>query len=143
MTALVKSNGFNKLLNDFFNDEFFRPVAKPAVWNSTMPAVNIRETDKSYDLEIAAPGFKKENFNIEVEDDRLVISSEIKENQEENKDQFRRREFKYASFKRSFYLPETVDQDQINASYEDGILNITLPKKEEALPQPKRLIEVG
>jgi HSP20 family protein len=96
-------------------------------------------------VELAAPGKKKEDFNIELEDNVLTISSEARSEKEEkdNEGKYTRREFSYSSFKRAFTLPETVNDYEINASYENGVLHITLPKKEEALPKPKRLIEIG
>ena len=90
---------------------------------------------------------KKEDFKIEVENDLLTISSEqsneVVDEKEENKVKYTRKEFSFSSFKRSFTLPETINVDAIKASYENGILSFNLPKKEEALPKPKRLIELG
>ena len=85
----------------------------------------------------------KEDFNLELNDDVLTISSEKKVENEEKKDNYTRREFSFQSFKRSFSLPETVDSANIHAKYENGILTIDLPKKEEAKPQPARTIEIG
>jgi HSP20 family protein len=105
--------------------------------------VNIRENEKDFELEIAVPGQKKEDFNIEVDENVLTISMENKNQGEVKDDNFTRREFSYSSFKRAFTLPETVNEEKINASYTDGILRFTLPKKEEALPKPKRMIEIA
>jgi HSP20 family protein len=106
--------------------------------------VNIRENDNSYEVELMAPGMKKEDFNIELDNELLTISAEIKsENNTQEEGKFTRREFSYSSFKRTFTLPETVKEEDINAVYQDGILKISLPKKEEALPKPKRMIEIG
>lgn len=111
---------------------------------NTMPAVNIKETKENYSIEIAAPGMKKEDFNIEVENDVLAISSGM-ENSHEEKDmdgRYTRREFSYSSFRRNFTLPQTVDGEKISASYVDGVLNISIPKREEAKEKPSKRIEV-
>jgi HSP20 family protein len=111
--------------------------------NLTLPAVNVREGETDFTLELAIPGREKSDFNIEVDDHVLTISMELKDETETNEEGFTRREFKYGSFKRAFTLPETVNEDAIEANYQAGILRFTLPKKEEALPKPKRLIEIG
>ncbi|WP_159801962.1 Hsp20/alpha crystallin family protein [Flavobacterium sp. MK4S-17] len=143
---LVKRNQTNP--NSLFPsvmDELFKDwMGGSALSNSrVVPPVNIKETDQFFTVELMAPGMKKEDFNIEVDNDLLTISSEIKTEKNEEEGKFTRREFSYSSFKRSFTLPETVNEDEINAAYQDGILKITLPKKEEALPKPKRLIDIS
>jgi len=110
--------------------------------NTNVPAVNIKETDSSFGIELAAPGKKKDDFNIEIDHNVLTISSEEKVEKEESEGKYTRREFSYASFRRAFTLPETVNTDHINASYENGVLHVALPKREEALPKPKRLIAI-
>lgn len=127
------------LMNDFFKPDWFGGMD---TFNN-VPAVNIKENEKDFMLELAIPGFKKEDFNIEVDNDVLTISSEVKSEDEMKGDNYTRREFTVSSFKRAFTLPETVNEDAINAVYEGGILKLTLPKREEALPKPKRLIEIG
>lgn len=131
------------LLSDIWNDEL--PTAFRSNFNEgmTLPKVNIKETTESYEVQMAAPGFKKDNFNVSVENDELLISAEISEQEEDKNEEFTRREFGYASFQRTFVLPETVDGDRIKAKYEDGILNVTLPKKEEAIPKPAKTIKVS
>ena len=109
----------------------------------TMPKVNIRENDESFQVDMAVPGFKKENFDLRVENEVLSISAEINNEEEESKENFSRREFGYASFKRTFILPETIEGDKIKAPYKDGILHVALPKKEEAKPKPARTIKVS
>jgi HSP20 family protein len=101
------------------------------------------ENEKDYELELAVPGRKKEDFNIEIDKDVLTISSEIKYEDEAKEENYTRREFGFSSFKRAFTLPETIDSDKIEANYEDGLLKFVLPKKEEALPKPKRMIELS
>jgi len=108
------------------------------------PSVNIIEKDDSFTVQVAAPGLKKEDFNIQLDNDLLTISSEIKKDEEIAETQkFTRREFNYTSFKRSFNLPESVNTAKITAEYVDGILAIGLPKREEARVQPSRLIEIA
>ena len=140
MSLVRRSNVlFPALMNEMFKPDWFGGMEN---YNNTLPAVNIRENEKDFELEIAVPGQKKEDFNIEVDKNVLTISMENKNEEEVKDDNFTRREFSYSSFKRAFTLPETVNEDKINASYTDGILRFTLPKKEEALPKPKRLIEI-
>ncbi|KGO92914.1 Hsp20/alpha crystallin family protein [Flavobacterium subsaxonicum] len=111
----------------------------------TVPAVNIKETEQFFALELVAPGFKKEDFNIEVDDKLLTISSEVKKEttEAEAEVKFTKREFVKASFKRSFTLPDTINEQEINAAYQDGILKVTLPKKEVSQQNTKRLIEIS
>ena len=111
--------------------------------NSTIPAVNIKENDDSFIIEVAAPGMSKENFAVNLDGDRLLISSERRDDKEEQDGNYSRREFSYQSFNRSFTIPEgTVDGDRIVAKYNDGILIITLPKKEEVKPKPAKRIDI-
>jgi HSP20 family protein len=142
---LVKRNPNSTNLFPSVMDELFKDMMGGTQLNhKTIPPVNIRETEDAYSVELMAAGLKKEDFNIEVDKDLLTISAEIKsENTTQEEGKFTRREFSYSSFRRSFTLPETVKEDDINASYQDGVLKITLPKKEEALPKPKRMIEIG
>lgn len=125
-------------------DQFFKDILGGTQYNQTaVPPVNVKETDTAFTLELVAPGLKKENFNIEIDKDLLTISSEIKaENTEEQEGKFTRREFRSASFKRSFKLPENVKAEDINASYQDGILTVSLPKKEEAQLPAKRSVSI-
>lgn len=118
---------FSSYLDNFFSDDLtagFRTASSPSV--------NIKETDGSYELELAAPGFEKSDFIIDVDHNVLTVSSEKESNVEDEGENFTRREFNYASFKRSFTIPESVNADKIKAGYNNGILNISLPKKEEA-----------
>ncbi len=109
----------------------------------TLPAVNIKENKNEYFLEIAVPGMKKSDFNIDVENKILSISSERKEDRETNEENYTCKEFGYSSFKRTFKLPETIESDKINAKYIDGILAIHLPKREEAKEKPAKRINVS
>ncbi len=111
---------------------------------TSVPAVNIAEDDDSFTLEVAAPGMTKKDFNLELDNGVLTISSEVKKEDEkkENGGRFTRREFSYTSFKRAFSLPETVDPEKISAKYNEGVLKIELPKREDAKVQAKRMIDI-
>ena len=110
--------------------------------NQTVPAANIIEADDHFDIQLATPGKKKGDFKIELEEGVLTISSweDIKSTEKEAN--FTRKEFGYSSFKRSFNIPETVSADKISALYKEGILTVSLPKKAEALPEPKKFISI-
>ena len=119
-------------------------------WNfagsdSTLPAVNVKENDNEYLIDVAAPGMKKNDFKLNYDNGRLTISSEKKDEiQETNGDKITRREFSYQSFQRSFSVPENVvNADKISAKYEDGILHVALPKREEAKPRPAKEIKIS
>ncbi len=141
MSLIRRNTGlFPGLWNDVLAPDWFGGVDQ---FNHTMPAVNIREGETDFTLELAVPGQKREDFNVEVDNDVLTISMESKEDKAEKEGEYTRREFRYSAFRRAFTLPETVNQEDIRADYKDGILRFTLPKKEEALPKPKRLIEIG
>ena len=112
--------------------------------NTTLPAVNVMENDNEYVIELAAPGMKKEDFKINLDENVLTISSEKKDQKEEKKGQYSRREFSYQSFQRSFTLPEyRVERDKVTAKYNDGILHVIIPKREEAKAKPAREIEIS
>jgi HSP20 family protein len=112
---------------NFFDDDFF-----PVVTNrtSSMPSVNIREDEKFYNLELAVPGIDKKDLKIDINEDVLTISSETKNESEDNHEGYKRKEFSFSSFCRSFYIPENVNREKIEANYKDGILNVGLPKQE-------------
>lgn len=137
--SIVKRNNlvFPSLMNEIFKPDWFGGTENQ---DFRVPAVNIKENEKDFELELAVPGRKKDDFNIEVDNDILTISSEISHEDEVKEENYTRREFGFSSFKRSFTLPETIDHSNIEAKYEDGLLKFTLPKKEEALPKPKRTI---
>lgn len=113
--------------------------------NTTLPAVNLSENDNEYLIEVAAPGMEKGDFKISLDNDLLSISSEKKEEKkEEKKGKYSRREFSYQSFQRTFTIPDNlVDGDKIKASYNEGILHVTLPKREETKPKPAREIKIS
>ena len=112
--------------------------------NTTLPAVNVRETDDDYILEVAAPGMSKKDFTINFQNNVLTISSEKKEEKNEKDDGYTRREFCYQSFQRSFTVPHNdVESNKISATYSDGILSVKLPKREEVKPKPAREIKIS
>ena len=127
-------------MNEYFRPDWFGGMDR---FDSNVPAVNIKDNEREFELELAVPGMKKEDFNVEVDKDVLTISAETKSQDEVSEDNYTRREFAFSSFKRVFTLPETVNEGKIDASYKDGVLKLTLPKKEEALPKPKRLIDIA
>ena len=112
--------------------------------NSTLPAVNVKETDNEYLIEVAAPGMTKDDLQVNYENGRLTISSEKKEESSKKGERINRREFYYQSFQRSFIIPEEqVNADKIGASYENGILFLNLPKHEEVKPKPPKQIKIN
>lgn len=141
MNLIRKQNPFfPSLVDELFNQD--RRVRTSSI-SSTTPAVNIIEQDTQFLIELAAPGNKKEDFEIEIEDGILSISSSNKEDNTSEKETFTRHEFSYNSFRRSFTIPESVDVSSIEATYNEGVLLIKLLKLEEALPQPKKLITIS
>lgn len=137
----VKRNNdlFHGLLEDILsNDPFFKRD-----FASYVPAVNIAETAENFSIELSAPGFDKEEFRIEVENDVLTVSGERKTEKKEEGKTYTRKEFSYGSFKRVFSLPKTVDTDKIEAKYESGILQVIVSKKEEAKAKPVREIRIS
>lgn len=118
-------------LSHFFDDDFW---GFNGIVSSTQVPVNIRETDKSYEMEVVAPGVSKKDFNVNISDNLLTISFEHKEEdkQGDSKDGYLRQEYRMQSFSRSFTLDDTVDANNISAQYRDGVLHVSLPKKEGA-----------
>ena len=128
--------------NEFFGDDLFTRFFENPV-NTTMPAVNIKEGKEDFTIELAAPGFDKKDFKIDLNNNVLEISSEKEVKNEESDEKMMRCEFQYASFKRYFTLPDSVETDKINANYKDGILSVTVPKKDEAKVKPVRQISIS
>ena len=130
--ALVKaSESFPSVFEDFFkpwNEWFNGGVFGKSL---TVPAVNITENKEDYKLSVAASGLKKDDFKIDVEGNMLTISSEKEDSKEEKDERYTRKEYSYSSFSRSFALPEEVNQEKIEAKYQDGVLKVTLPKKDD------------
>ena len=130
---------FPSLIDDLINTDW---NLKVPTFSGTVPAVNIKELDSQFEIVLAVPGMKKDDFEIEVEDGVLSISSTQEEEQVNEKGKFTRREFSYSSFRRSFTLPDSVNPTKIDAAYKEGLLLVLLPKHKEAQPQPKKLIKI-
>ena len=135
---------FPTVWEDFFDRDWFN-TPRTAYTGVSVPAVNIKESDEGFGVEMAVPGMKKEDFKVDLDHNLLTISAEEK-SEESEKDadgKYTRREFNYRSFKRTFTLPESADAEKIHASYQDGVLAINIPKKEEAKPKPVKMIEIA
>ncbi len=151
--SLVKRNtngnrlpGMSNLFEDFLTRDLFDwSNSNFSPTNTTLTAVNIKETEKSFEVEMAAPGIQKDNFRVELDNNLLTISSEKQEQYEEKEgEKFTKREFSYQSFQRSFTLPEgLVDEDKIQAKYTDGVLHLTIPKSEKAKKKLARTIKIS
>ena len=142
MSNLVNFNsGINSVFDDLFNNSLSNFVGSD--FASNVPSVNISESPDDFKIELAAPGLQKGDFDINVEKNTLTVSAKKEVSSEVNKEKFTRKEFSYSSFSRSFQLPEGVESNAIEANYENGILGIVLPKKEEAKELPPRVIEVS
>lgn len=163
---LVKSNMFNLIMEDLtmklaklnsflpsFPSIFDRFIEGDLMdwnnWNfagqnSTLPAVNVVENDNEYQIEVAAPGLKKDDFKVHYDNGRLVISSELKTESKKDESKYSRLEFSYQSFQRSFQVPENiVNPEKIKARYHEGILYVNLPKREEVKPKPLKEIAIS
>jgi len=124
-------NDFPSLLSSNFNSGI------------SLPKVNIKEVADAFIVEMAVPGLQKSDFDINLDNQMLSISAELKNENEESEKDYTRREFGYSSFKRTFSLPETVDENKIKANYNEGILEIFMPKKEAAKQKPSRTIKIS
>jgi HSP20 family protein len=149
--TLMKRNGspFNSMPNmfdDFWTRDLFDwGLSNNSNTGTTIPAVNIKETADAFEVEMAAPGMKKEDFKVELNNNTLTISSEKQDEREVNEgEKYNRKEFSYQSFHRSFNLAkEAVDFDNIQAKYENGVLRLLIPKREEVKQKPARLINIS
>ncbi|WP_439880674.1 Hsp20/alpha crystallin family protein [Pontibacter sp. MBLB2868] len=129
-------------MDRFFDSDFWgMPMQMNRQMMANMPATNIRENEKDYSIEVAAPGMKKDDFDIDVNEGVLTISSQKEEEKNEEEENFTRREYNYSSFSRSFRLPESINEDDIKAKYQDGVLHLTVPKGKEK-EHPKRKIKI-
>lgn len=150
MNLLLRpSAGLSKFLSDWPSDllgrDFFTSDMFPTRLGVDVPSVNIRETDKEYLLDVAAPGLERKDFNIEVKNDTLTISAEKEEEKEEKEGEngYSRKEYSFNSFSRSFSLPENADESTIKAKYDNGILKITISKTKEPDAQTSKRIQVS
>ncbi|HOZ82524.1 MAG TPA: Hsp20/alpha crystallin family protein [Bacteroidia bacterium] len=130
------------MFSDLFND-FFDGVVSNNITKSFSPSVNVKESDHEFKLELAAPGLSKDDFKINIENDMLNISAEKKEEQATQNEKYTHKEFSYSSFKRTFTLPETADREKISAAYDNGVMTLVIPKKDEARPKPLREIKIS
>lgn len=151
MKTLVRQNAtlfpsLPSLIEDFFNRDWADSTLANRTYSSTLPAVNVRETNEDFIIDVAAPGMKRDEFKVELDNNVLTISSQLEEKQEHHDESrnYTRREFNYQHFQRSFTLPENkVEGEKITARYLDGILHITVPKKDEAKIKPVKQITIG
>lgn len=147
--SLIKSSGFptmTGLFDDLLTRDFWNwGLGNSSSTNTNIPAVNIREDKDSFIVEMAAPGMKKDDFKVELDGNTLTISSERHDEQEEKEgERYVRREFSYQSFQRSFQLSkDVVDIESIHAKYENGMLQLMIPKKEEVKQKPPRMIQIS
>lgn len=152
MKSLIKTNGtffpaIPSLFEDFFTKDWLD--SSQANWResgATLPAVNVVETNDDFKIEVAAPGMKRDDFKVELDNNVLTISSQREQTGEEEdaRGNYTRREFSYQSFQRSFSLPENrVQGDKIAARYMDGILHVTIPKSENAKVKPAKQIAIS
>jgi len=130
----VYTDVFDNVFDNFFNNDLI---------NSASPSVNVKESTDKFTLDVAAPGMKKEDFDIKVDQNLLTVCAEKEESEEEKEEQYYRKEFSYSSFSRSFQLPENIEKDKIEANYKDGVISINLPKNENAKQKAQKAIPVS
>src|SRR5256714_3702956 len=141
--SLTRRNDFFPSVPSLFNDLFTKDIwdwgqGNSSSTNTTIPAINVKETNDNFEVEVAAPGMKKDDFKVELDGNMLTISSETKSEWEDKEgEKYTRREFSYQSFQRSFQLPrDVVDENKIQAKYDNGVLHLVIPKKEHAKQRP-------
>jgi len=148
--SLIRRNDFFPSVPSLFNEFFAKDIwdwgqGNSSSTNTTIPAINVKETNDHFEVEVAAPGMKKDDFKVELDGNMLTISSEMKNEWEDKEgERYTRREFSYQSFQRSFQLPrDVVDENKIEAKYENGVLRLVIPKKEHAKQRPPRMISIN
>ncbi len=143
MTLVRRTNrNFDSLLNNFMGGDFYMNSNGMYCGSQSLPAVNILENDDQYQIEIAAAGLNKEDFNIEFNNGKLKVSAQKSDKEEQVK--YTTREFNYAGFSRSFSIPkQKINDEAISAAYENGVLTISLPKREEVKPKPVRNVQIA
>jgi HSP20 family protein len=129
-TGIAPKNSLSRYVDDFFNDTYRKMLNWEGIDSDgmTVPAVNVSDHDDNYELHLAAPGMKKEDFQVNINENVLVIRAERKAERKDDESAYTRREFRYHSFERRFTLPEDINHEKIKARYEDGILKVSLPK---------------
>lgn len=146
MSIIRRNEIFPSLFDDFFSRDLWNlSMDNNSSTNTTIPAVNIRETNENFEVEMAAPGMTKNDFKVELDGNVLTITSERKNESElKEGERFNRKEFSYQSFQRTFQLAkDVVDAEKIKAKYENGVLRLMIPKKEEAKPKPPKMIQIS
>ena len=148
MTLVKRNSGYAPLFSNFFDDFLTRDLfdnnwLSTSLTGTTIPKVNIEESDDEFRVEMAAPGMNKDDFRVELNNNVLTISSEVSKEDDENSSNYSRREFSYQSFERSFNLPDSAEMEKIQAKYTNGILNLVIPKREEAKTKPVRTIKIS
>lgn len=142
--GLVTSDFFD--MEDFFDNRFWNQgLINDSFWNGRKgePALNIKENDADFEIELAAPGFAKKDFEVTIHEGCLNVSAKKSTTEEEKEDDYTRREFSYKSFARSLQLPKNVKEEEIKAKYKDGILSFKLEKKEEAKKPKPKVVEIA
>jgi HSP20 family protein len=139
---VIRKRPVGGFFDNFFGDDFFSPIFQERLFSGTVPSVNVAESADGYRIDVAAPGLEKADFKIAVEKDILTIKVEKTNSEEQVEDKYLRREYNFAKFERSFQLPKTVNQEKIDAKYDNGVLHVSLPKREEALEKPSREITI-
>lgn len=149
MDAFLKEKGLlspvNTLMQDFFSKDIFDWADKNFEHvGVNLPSVNLKESDKKLEIEMAVPGMTKEDFKVEIDNNMIIISSEKEEKKEESrkKGNYIKKEFSYQSFYRSFFLPDYIDDNKIEANYKDGILHVIIPKKDNGKKKTKNIIAI-
>jgi HSP20 family protein len=142
--SLVKRSDWpllgGSLLSDFFDDDRFLNSSR--LGGRSIPAVNIKETEKNFEIELAVPGYEKKDFNVSTDSGILTVSAENRQENEKRENNYTRREFGYNSFSRSFNLPTNTNEDNIEASYTDGVLKLRIEKKQESNEKSRKAISV-
>ncbi|MFL5740990.1 MAG: Hsp20/alpha crystallin family protein [Flavisolibacter sp.] len=145
--SIIRRNDLFPAMYSLFDDMLTRDLwgSNNSSTNTTIPAVNLRETNDNFVVEMAAPGMSREDFKVELDGNMLTISSEKNEEREQKDgERFTKKEFSYQSFQRSFQLhKEVVDADKIEAKYENGVLHLVIPKKEEVKQKPPKTIQIN
>ncbi len=140
--ALVRRNSESwlpEIFNDFFDTEWMGRT------NATAPAINVLDNDKSYELQLAAPGLTKDDFKLSLDADgnlKILMEKKSEDNNEKNRGRYLRREFAYSKYQQVMTLPEDADREKINAKVENGVLNVNIPKLDRSVPEANRHIEI-